>query len=205
MKALTLEATLPTGVVSDLAALDSIGGPVLDTARSEQQPFRKDDNTVKEPPTTDSNGYTSAPLHHSTLPPRLELMEPSFSDSESEKDNGPNGGMTEILNKRKVQNIRFANWSVNFPVVSSLSMLMLTVRISQRTVKVTKEEAEAVIRNANDEDLSIRALMSKQESQVIINEPREYQLDLFEKAKQQNIIAVLDTGICSKRECPYSY
>lgn len=36
--------------------------------------------------------------------------------------------------------------------------------------------------------------MAKQESNVIITDPREYQLELFEKAKQQNIIAVLDTG-----------
>ena len=38
--------------------------------------------------------------------------------------------------------------------------------------------------------------MSKQESNVIISDPREYQVELFEKAKQQNIIAVLDTGPC---------
>ena len=36
--------------------------------------------------------------------------------------------------------------------------------------------------------------MSKQESNVIITDPREYQLELFERAKSQNIIAVLDTG-----------
>ncbi len=36
--------------------------------------------------------------------------------------------------------------------------------------------------------------MAKQESNVIITDPREYQLELFEKAKKQNIIAVLDTG-----------
>ena len=38
--------------------------------------------------------------------------------------------------------------------------------------------------------------MSKQESNVIISDPREYQVELFEKAKLQNIIAVLDTGLC---------
>ena len=38
--------------------------------------------------------------------------------------------------------------------------------------------------------------MAKQESNVIITDPREYQLELFEKAKKQNIIAVLDTGQC---------
>lgn len=36
--------------------------------------------------------------------------------------------------------------------------------------------------------------MSKQESTVLINDAREYQIELFEKAKKQNTIAVLDTG-----------
>lgn len=66
--------------------------------------------------------------------------------------------------------------------------------VHQKATKVTKEEIEAVNKDANDEELTIRALMSNQESAVIINDPREYQLELFERAKQQNIIAVLDTG-----------
>lgn len=40
--------------------------------------------------------------------------------------------------------------------------------------------------------------MSKQESTVLINDAREYQIELFEKAKKQNTIAVLDTGELSK-------
>ena len=75
-----------------------------------------------------------------------------------------------------------------------MSRLMLLHRLSKRTAKITNEEVQAVVENVNEEDLSIRSLMAKQESNVIITDPREYQLELFEKAKKQNIIAVLDTG-----------
>lgn len=37
--------------------------------------------------------------------------------------------------------------------------------------------------------------MSKQDSAKIITDPREYQIELFERAKSQNIVAVLDTGL----------
>lgn len=50
--------------------------------------------------------------------------------------------------------------------------------------------------HANDEVIqSTRWLIEQAEKQHIISSPRDYQLELFEKAKKQNIIAVLDTGI----------
>lgn len=73
-------------------------------------------------------------------------------------------------------------------------MFIISARLSKRAAKITNEEVQAVVENANEENLSIRSLMAKQESNVIITDPREYQLELFEKAKKQNIIAVLDTG-----------
>ena len=72
--------------------------------------------------------------------------------------------------------------------------LIVSNRLTKRTAKITNEEVQAVVQNANEENLSIRSLMAQQESNVIITDPREYQLELFEKAKNQNIIAVLDTG-----------
>ena len=73
--------------------------------------------------------------------------------------------------------------------------LLIRCRLSSRAEKLSKEEAKAAIQNADDEALSIRNLMAKQESNVIISDPREYQIELFERAKNQNIIAVLDTGM----------
>lgn len=73
-------------------------------------------------------------------------------------------------------------------------------RIAQHAATVTKERVREIVENTEEPFLSIRNLMSKQESNVIISDPREYQVELFEKAKQQNIIAVLDTGLC----CPSS-
>ena len=67
--------------------------------------------------------------------------------------------------------------------------------MSQRAAKVTKDEIEAVVENANSDTLSVRGLIAKQDSSVIITDPREYQVELFEKAKKQNTIAVLDTGM----------
>lgn len=45
-----------------------------------------------------------------------------------------------------------------------------------------------------EQDKSMHMLVQEAESEKIISSPREYQTELFERAKQKNIIAVLDTG-----------
>lgn len=57
-----------------------------------------------------------------------------------------------------------------------------------------KEVEEAASKGANEEQLSIRDILAKQETTVRITNPRDYQTELFQRAKQQNILAVLDTG-----------
>ena len=56
--------------------------------------------------------------------------------------------------------------------------------------KITKGVAATL----TDEDKTAAALVREFESAKIIESPRDYQIELFEKAKQKNIIAVLDTG-----------
>lgn len=51
----------------------------------------------------------------------------------------------------------------------------------------------------HDDQQSARWLVNQSESHQIISTPRAYQTELFEKAKEKNIIAVLDTGKHSPR------
>ena len=103
-------------------------------------------------------------------------MPESINDSESEADDNSTAKPQQLTQRRRVQNAIFSAW------------------LSSRAEKVTKEEVKTAIQHADDEALSVRNLMAKHESTIIISDPREYQVELFERAKKQNIIAVLDTG-----------
>jgi endoribonuclease Dicer len=50
------------------------------------------------------------------------------------------------------------------------------------------------LRPEDEAQQSARWLVNQTENRQIISSPREYQLELFEKAKEKNVIAVLDTG-----------
>jgi endoribonuclease Dicer len=58
---------------------------------------------------------------------------------------------------------------------------------------ITKEDNKADLKRFKDEELSVANILASTES-ATIKDPREYQVELFEKAKNENIIAVLDTG-----------
>ena len=60
--------------------------------------------------------------------------------------------------------------------------------------KLLAEQEDAKIKIIDESQLSLRAMMSRIESDKVITTPREYQLELFERAKKENVIAVLPTG-----------
>ena len=76
--------------------------------------------------------------------------------------------------RRKIQDACFRQWIVQ------------QAQTSTSRPKKTK--------STDNDQLSIRQLIAQHESKPIITEPREYQVELFGRAKQQNTIAVLDTG-----------
>lgn len=59
---------------------------------------------------------------------------------------------------------------------------------------MTEEEIRETMQNTDDYKLSMAKLLEKHDFATSINDPREYQIELFERAKADNIIAVLDTG-----------
>ncbi|KFZ01512.1 hypothetical protein V500_00727 [Pseudogymnoascus sp. VKM F-4518 (FW-2643)] len=70
-----------------------------------------------------------------------------------------------------------------------------TVRESYIRSRVLQaNKVSTALETKDDDKQSVKWLIKDSGSQEIISSPREYQIELFERAKTQNIIAVLDTG-----------
>lgn len=94
------------------------------------------------------------------------------SDEEPDVHKGP----MNTSEKRKAQRDLFKNWALD------------------KAAKITTDQIREELGQKNDEELSIRNLLQKQERPNTIKNPRDYQSELFERAKKENTIAVLDTG-----------
>ena len=68
-------------------------------------------------------------------------------------------------------------------------------RIAQRAEKVLKDQARGFRADTENDLTSLRKSIPDPEPKYLMDNKREYQSELFERAKKQNIIAVLDTGI----------
>ncbi|KAF1955997.1 hypothetical protein CC80DRAFT_474029 [Byssothecium circinans] len=63
-----------------------------------------------------------------------------------------------------------------------------------RAAQITEKEIKESLKDVRDEVLSIQDILAKQENSSRITNPRDYQTELFQRAKDENIIAVLGTG-----------
>lgn len=107
-----------------------------------------------------------------------DTMEDYDDGSGAEDDPVPSGAPVSHKQKRRVQ--------------KSIFDAFLTSPACQDAFKARHKNGS--IKEAEDDEQTVHALVAQSQGIEIVKNPREYQIELFERAKKENTIAVLDTG-----------
>ena len=167
---------------------------------------KTNDDTILMAESSDSELDDEAIIETSTGPRTVTIQEPDDVDPKetndieavdefgSEEENGgPTDEMTlgSSMKQKKLRHKKeFASWLVRTVCTFNYNELICDSRIAEKL----EEPAEMPSRVVTDEDqMSAKDLISSKKR--IIHDPRVYQMELFEIAKQKNTIAVLDTGL----------
>lgn len=141
-----------------------------------------------------------SPQYQSTMETPILQDEPvSASESENEEETVPSTAQSA----RQEQNVFFKNlWALALlPMICTWTIsLTFSNRLAQAAKDLTKQELNrpSTVENAG----STRYLLTTQDFAATIDDPRDYQIELYERAKKENTIAVLATGTeCSDPWC----
>ncbi|KAK5991501.1 Dicer-like protein 1 [Cladobotryum mycophilum] len=128
-----------------------------------------------KPPLYPSAGLVGESQSGSLGLEKLHLEEADDNVAEDDDENQPTGpGKPRVpTEKKRRENAAFESW------------------LEKNQREVTKASEEDLKKH---DQLSAARFLQDSTSKKIISSPREYQLDLFERAKEQNSIVVLDTG-----------
>jgi endoribonuclease Dicer len=125
---------------------------------------------------TDEPEYPPSLTNEATTP---QAGDADDNDSGAEEDVLPPGAPITLVEKRRLQKAIFEHW--------------ITTPACQEALKPKHKDGKT--KGIEDEEQSIHSLLAQQQKGVqIVKNPREYQIELFERAKKENTIAVLDTG-----------
>ncbi|THC97875.1 hypothetical protein EYZ11_002626 [Aspergillus tanneri] len=105
----------------------------------------------------------------------VEMDNSSSDESNYDKDE-ERFSQRNASERRKLQNVKFQ------------------ALLSKRADAESVDDVKLSVPNLPDAELSTAHLVAKQDLGIGLLDPREYQVELFERAKSQNTIAVLDTG-----------
>lgn len=120
-----------------------------------------------------------APEHESALAADMGRMEVDDDALGSDQEDVTSGAPTNLSEKRRAQKAIFDVW--------------LSSSAGQEALKPKSKDGRA--KEEVDEMQSVHSLLAQQQREAkIVTSPREYQNELFERAKEENTIAVLDTG-----------